>query len=74
MKTFKALENTQFLLENEEDEPQIKIQSVTLLKGLTPYRNANYSTDSFDKNESQAADGIISYRLYRQAKEEYPEI
>jgi hypothetical protein len=52
MKTFKALENTQFLLENEEDEPQIKIQSVTLLKGLTPYRNANYSTDSFDKNES----------------------
>lgn len=52
MKTMKALGNTQLILENEEDEPQIKIKSVTLMKGLTPYRNANYSTDSFDKNES----------------------
>jgi hypothetical protein len=40
---------------------------------LTAYRNDNYSTDSFEKNEQEAADGIITYKLYRQPKEEYPE-
>lgn len=52
----------------------MKIKSVTLLKGLTAYRNDNYSTDSFEKNESELTDGIITYKLYRQLKEEYPEI
>jgi hypothetical protein len=41
---------------------------------LTAYRNDNYSTDSFDKNEEELADGIVSYKLYRQQKEEYPEV
>jgi hypothetical protein len=46
---------------------------VTLLKGLSAYRNDNYSTDSYEKDERELADGIITYKLYRQLKEEYPE-
>jgi hypothetical protein len=63
-----------FKLSNEEAVPEIKIMSVTLLKGLAVHRNDNYSTDSFEKSEQEAADGIISYTLYRQLKEQYPEI
>jgi hypothetical protein len=61
-------------LADEEALPEVKIKSVTLLKGLTAYRNDNYSTDSFEKNESELSDGILTYKLYRQLKEEYPEV
>ena len=47
---------------------------MTLLKGLTAYRNDNYSTDSYEKDERELNDGIITYKLYRQLKEEYPEV
>lgn len=64
----------QIKLENAEAEPEIKIKSITLLKGLTAYRNDNYSTDSYEKSEEEGNDGIINYKLYRQLKEEYPEV
>ena len=36
-------------------------------------RNDNYSTDSYAKDETEAADNILSYTLYKQRKERYPE-
>jgi hypothetical protein len=64
----------QLNLSNEEALPEVRIKSVTLLKGLTAYRNDNYSTDSFEKDEQELSDGIVTYKLYRQLKEEYPEV
>lgn len=75
IKTLNSIDQRlQLRLSDEDALPEVKIQKVTLLKGLTTYRNDNYSTDSFDKNEQELPDGIVSYKLYRQQKEEYPEV
>ena len=44
------------------------------MKGLQVYRNKNYSTDSYNKDESESNDGIIAYQLYKQKNEKYPEV
>lgn len=70
IKTLNSLDaKLQIQLAEQEALPEVLIKSVTLLKGLSAYRNDNYSTDSFEKNETEVADGILTYKLYRQPKE-----
>lgn len=74
IKTFNSLDSKlTFQLTQEDVLPEIKIKSITLLRGLTAYRNDNYSTDSYEKDETELADGILTYRLYKQLKQDYPE-
>lgn len=43
------------------------------MKGLQVCRNDNYSNDSYQKDESDSQDGIITYQLNKLPKEDYPE-
>ena len=57
-----------------ESEPlNVNLQSVTLLKGVSVYRNDNYSSDSYARDNSDEDNGIVQFSINKQEKEEYPE-
>jgi len=50
IKTLNGLnQHIELKLKNEKADPEIKIKNISILKGLSAYRNDNYSTDSFEK-------------------------
>lgn len=62
-----------FKLSNTDATPKVVIKNVTLLKGVKVNRNDNYTIDSYQVNMDEAEEGIITYTLWKKAKEQYPE-